>query len=309
MRLAEKESIIKHLLSAKDKLRVDSDDKFQKLEDGNRELVLSLDEANMKCKDQELGILRLSGEIESLKERNVQELSARLKCRKNCYKFCNQALAHEESWRKSLEVQLAESNKGLECVSSKWEETQSKIECLTTQRDKDIETLRNSLAMKETENVELLQSLKELQESQIQGAASASSSAKLHNKLKGPEQVHKNCSTNLKNKEAEWNSQPERLKVDLDKCRSDLCSRDLAMEQLHMELQGCHSAVMQFAMQYEEASLMLMVLKAGFSEARAKVYDEVFEKKLHYKEEFEGTVALLRKQLIEAKGAAEEACS
>ncbi|KAK6923839.1 hypothetical protein RJ641_010039 [Dillenia turbinata] len=408
VRLAEKESIISHLLSTKDKLRVYSDEKFRKLEEGNRELVLSLDEANTKCKDQEQVILRLSGEIESLKsllsgsqkkcaeaERRAKaqkELRQRddmlleledekkkvedaLKWKKEQFKhleeayeklhkqfqeskkeweseksallddmcclqekldsqtrvsedlqcrlqFCNQALAHEESRRKSLEVQLAEADKSLECVSSEWEEARSKIECLTTQRDKDIATLRNSLAMKETvvkeleyrqgkleqDNVELRQSLKELQESQIQGAASASSLAKLRNKLKGLEQVHKNCSMNLKNKEAEWNSQLERLKVDLDECRSEICSRDLAMEQLQVELQGCHSATVKLAMQYEEASLMLMVLKAGFSEARVKVYNEFFEMKLHYKEEFERTVALLSKQLIEAKGAAEEAC-
>ncbi|XP_027348110.1 uncharacterized protein At4g38062 [Abrus precatorius] len=65
--LNKKESIIKHLSAANDKLRVDCDDKFKKWEDEKRGLVLALEEANEKANKQEQHIYLCRQEIESLK--------------------------------------------------------------------------------------------------------------------------------------------------------------------------------------------------------------------------------------------------
>eukprot|EP00261_Vitis_vinifera_P032940 XP_019074183.1 PREDICTED: uncharacterized protein At4g38062 [Vitis vinifera] len=65
--LNEKESIIKHLKAANDKLRVDCDEKFRKWEEENRKQVLALDEANEKNMDQEQKIHFFKEEIEGLK--------------------------------------------------------------------------------------------------------------------------------------------------------------------------------------------------------------------------------------------------
>ncbi|KAL5059513.1 hypothetical protein RYX36_031117 [Vicia faba] len=50
-KLKEQESIIKHLRGANDKIRVDCDEKIKQMEDGNRGLVLALEEANDKVEN------------------------------------------------------------------------------------------------------------------------------------------------------------------------------------------------------------------------------------------------------------------
>ncbi|CAN1182946.1 Uncharacterized protein At4g38062 [Linum perenne] len=66
-KLNEKESVIRGLSSANDKLRLDTNDKFLKWEEEKQHLMLSLDEANEKNSDQDQKINVLSTEIEGLK--------------------------------------------------------------------------------------------------------------------------------------------------------------------------------------------------------------------------------------------------
>ncbi|KHN22832.1 uncharacterized protein At4g38062 isoform X2 [Glycine soja] len=65
--LNKKESIIKHLSAANDRLLVDCDDKFKKWEDEKRGLVLALEEANEKTQNQEQQIHQYKQEIERMK--------------------------------------------------------------------------------------------------------------------------------------------------------------------------------------------------------------------------------------------------
>ncbi|XP_059644785.1 uncharacterized protein At4g38062-like [Cornus florida] len=339
--LKQKEAIIKHLSSANDKLRFDSNEKLRKWEEENRELVYALDEANSKNMDLEQKVHAFEEEIESLKEgllsvsqkkclkaekqsRRSKELGHRddmlvkleeenrkvedqLKWKKEQFKhleeaheklrdqlqahkkewerekstlldeitmlqdkldsqtriseglqshlqMCNHALAHEESRRKLLEVQLSESRSCFENVSAECEEAKSKFELLTDQRDTEIATLRNLLDTKETlhkemvyqvgkleqENQELQLSLKEFQEAQTQEAGTSSLS-KVRKKLKGLEQMHGDCSKNLRAKEAKWSSQLEKMVGELNDCRSELERKDTVIKELKMELEGCHS--------------------------------------------------------------------
>lgn len=378
--LNEKESIIKHLKAANDKLRVDCDEKFRKWEEENRKQVLALDEANEKNMDQEQKIHFFKEEIEGLKrllsvskkkcleaEKNAkasEELRQRddmlvkseeqyrrvedqLKWKKEQFnhleeaheklrnqfwtskkeweqeistlldkicalqskldsqtriseglqrqlQMCNQALAQEERQRKYLEIQLSESKTCFENVFSECQDAKSNIEHLSIQRDKEIAALRNSLSTKETiykeadfrarkleqENQDLLISLKELQEERIHGAGASSSLAKLRNKLKSLEHMHRDCSENLRAKEAQWSSQQEKLTSDLNDYMLKIESKDADIKELGLELEGCHSSIMQLKSQNEELKLRATKLEKDNQELQTSL-EELQEQQIH----------------------------
>ncbi|KAL2936753.1 hypothetical protein RDABS01_020202 [Bienertia sinuspersici] len=198
-------------------------------------------------------------------------------------KMCNQALAHEESRRKALEVQLSESKQSFESVLAEYEEAKANIESLNTKRDEDIADLRNSFGMKEIllkemeyrvthleqENKELLGSLKELREAQINRRKVDPSVNKLRNKLKDLEQVHSNCSLAMKEREVEWNSKMEKLLGDMKSYESDLKRQSEQLDQLKTQLDNCHSAM---EVSDEETSIMLLVMKSELSDAYSKLF-------------------------------------
>lgn len=64
----KKESAVKHLGAAYEKLRAESDEKNRNWEEERRRLVLALDEENEKSIDQEQKINVLRAEMEGLKE-------------------------------------------------------------------------------------------------------------------------------------------------------------------------------------------------------------------------------------------------
>ncbi|EEF28697.1 ATP binding protein, putative [Ricinus communis] len=228
----------------------------------------------------------------------------------NRLKICNQALAHEESRRKYMEVEISEFKARFENVFTECQDTKSQLECLTTQRDKEIAALRHSLGTKETfykeieyragkleqENQELLASLKELQEAHIQETGNSSSVAKLRNKLKSVEQMHRDCSANLRAKQAEWSSQLQNLNAELNNYRFALESKETAAKELKIELENCHSAIMQLELQNIEASVMLLVLKAVITEVQLNLRNADDKTSLHDKERDEN-VSLLMRQL------------
>jgi hypothetical protein len=394
--LNKKESVIRQLSAANDKLRVDCDEKSLKWEKENRDLVLALDQANEKIMDQEQNLRAYREEIEGLKgclsvsqkkclgadkrakaskelrerddmllnsEEEKMKLQDQLKWKKEQFahlqeaheklrnqfkaskkdweqerstlldeicslqtrldsqtrisedlkkrlQMCNQALTHEESRRKYLEAQVSEFQKQSENAFAEYQDAKSLLECLTAQRDKEISALRHSLGTKETdykemeyqaakleqENQEFRISLRELQEAGIQESGASSSQAKLRNKLKSLEQMHRDSTVKLRAKEAELNSQMEKMAGDLHGCRSELENKDVAIEELRMELEGYQSLAMQLKLQNEEISVMLLVLKLGISEAQLRLANEKAEMDVQDKER-EEKVSLLMKQL------------
>ncbi|XP_059435509.1 uncharacterized protein At4g38062-like [Corylus avellana] len=400
--LNKKESIVKHLSAANDKLRVDCDEKSLKWEKENRDLVLALDEANERITDQEQNIRAYREEIEGLKgclslsqkkcleaekrakaskelrerddmllnlEEENRKLEDQLKWKKEQFahlqeaheklrnqfrdskkewekerstlldeicslqtrldsqtrisedlnkrlQMCNQALTHEESRRKYLEAQVSEFQTHFENAFAECQDAKSLLECLTAQRDKEISALRHSLGTKEMdykemeyqaakleqENQELRISLRELQEAGIQESGASSSQAKLRNRLKSLEQMHRDSTAKLRAKEAELNSQMEKMAGDLNGCRSELENKDAAIEELRMELEGYQSLAMQLKLQNEEISVMLLVLKLGISEAQLRLAKEKAAMDVQDKER-EEKVSILMKQL-EMKNAA-----
>ncbi|MBA0590670.1 hypothetical protein Gorai_019366, partial [Gossypium raimondii] len=394
--LKEKESIIKHLNAANDKLRAERDGKNQKWEQENGRLVLALDEANEKSIDLEKKMDMLKAEIESLKaqlsvsqkkhseaekkaknqkdlrerddllvkvEEDMKKVEHQLKWKKEQFKhleeahdrlrnqfkesekewekekctlfdeisslqtrldsqiritgdlqsrlqMCNQSLAHEETRRKYLEVEISEFKTRFEKSFAECQDAKSQLECLNSQRDKEVATLRHVLGTKESfykemeyragkleeENQELLASLKELQEARIQEAGNSSSLSKLKNKLKSVEQMHKDCSSNLRTKEAEWNSQREEMMKKLNDYSSQLKTKDAALNVLETELESCLSSAVQLKLQNEEISIMMVLLKSGMFEAQLKLANAEAELGLHQKEGVEN-LSILRQQL------------
>ncbi|KAM3327822.1 putative protein isoform X1 [Capsicum galapagoense] len=222
--------------------------------------------------------------------------------------MCNQALAHEESRRKLLEVQLAESNTSLNSVCAEYEESKSIIESLTSQRDKEIANLRDILGTRdalhkemeyqfrrvEQENHELMTSVKELQEAKIQEAGEASSLSKLRNKLRGLEEVHRDCFGNLKAKEAEWASKLERLTEEIDLYKSSVQSKDTLITELREELVTCESLTLQLTLQNEETSMMLLVLKSQFFELHQRIADDYASMELEKRDGVENISTLIK---------------
>ncbi|XP_017245955.1 uncharacterized protein At4g38062 [Daucus carota subsp. sativus] len=226
--------------------------------------------------------------------RILKDLQSRLQ-------MCNQALAHEESRRKSLELQLLESKRWFDDVSLECEEAKSKLECLSSKKDKDIATLRDLLGTKETlykeleykirrleqDDQDLKLSLKEFQEAQIKQAGSSSSMSKLRNKLKCLEQTHTDCSAKFKIREADWFSEKERLIKDLNCCRSDQEGQGQLIQELNLEIEGCHSLIQQLMMQIEESSIMLLVMQSEIKEAQLKLGDDDIENLSFLKQQLE----------------------
>ncbi|KAK3185161.1 hypothetical protein Dsin_032447 [Dipteronia sinensis] len=200
----------------------------------------------------------------------------------NQLEMCHQALAHQESRRKLLEIQLSEFK--LRC-KNEFLEDMTKIEILTAHRDEEIAGLRNSLENKETlfeelklrvvhleqENQELVESLKELGESQ-RNTGPASLVTKLRNKLKCLEQVHCTCSRNLKARESEWRSQMEEMNSNITSYKSELKRKEKELQERHTDLENFHSTV---DILNEEIAILLMVLKLEFSEAYCKLLNEL----------------------------------
>ncbi|KAK4753197.1 hypothetical protein SAY87_021995 [Trapa incisa] len=370
--LDEKDLIVKRLNAANDKLRADFSTRSQKLEEENRSLALAIEEANLKCEDQEGKIKTLKEENDNLTglldlsrkknseaeqranapkelrdrdsvicnlEEEVRKLEDGLKWKNEQFKhleeahvklrdryqnekkewesekstllnqilslqesldsqirvsedlkkkleMCNGALAHEEGRRKSLEVQLSEF-KEFNILHMEGDEMMLQLH----KRDEEVAFLRHSLGMRETdykevqlrasqletENRELLSMLKELREEQINGGEN--SLAKLRKRLSTVEQMHRDCSSNLRTKEVEWSAKVEKLMADLEECRSELDYKENKLDMVNKELGTLESLLMELMVQNEESYMMLLVLKLGISEAQIKMQGQVTEER------------------------------
>ncbi|KAL3630457.1 hypothetical protein CASFOL_023441 [Castilleja foliolosa] len=271
------------------------EDEFVKLDDEKRkfenqlkwkkEQFVHLEEAHKKLrsefktkeKEWEKEKNSLLDSISSL-EANLDSQTRISKDLQRRFEMCNQALSHAESKRKILETQLSESRTSFDSICVEYDDAKLVFENLAAQRDQDIASLRSSLGTKdvlykemeyqfkklEQEKKELLISLKELQEDKIREAGFSYSSSKLQNKLKSLEQAHKECSTNLKVKESEWQAQMEKLSEELNFCRSELKIRDTSLNELNRELEARDSLIFELELINQETSLVLLVLKSEF---------------------------------------------
>ncbi|XP_055809153.1 uncharacterized protein At4g38062-like [Solanum dulcamara] len=190
-------------------------------------------------------------------------------------RMCNQDLAHQESRRRILEMEVSEFRSQFHDSSLVCQEANSKLENLTVKGDEEIGELRNLLRTKEVlfkdvkctsiqleqENQDLRRSLKELQESQLQDAASTSALKKLQSNFQYLKQLHRKCSLNLKEKEAEWSSQIGKVAENMKRCMSELKGKEKHIDELDKELEDCHDACDVLT---GEISVLVSVLKSEF---------------------------------------------
>ncbi|RDX94253.1 hypothetical protein CR513_23383, partial [Mucuna pruriens] len=397
--LNKKESIIKHLSAANDKLRVDCDDKFKKWEEEKGGLVLALAEANEKAQNQEQEIYLYKQEIERLKgclsvskercletkknlkaskelrerddmlqklEEESRKVEDQLKWKKEQFKHleeahdklrdqfksskkewemekstllddissvqlrldsqirisedlqhqlhnCHLALSHVESQKKCLEVEVSNLKVQLDNASNEYQDARLQLDCLNTHRDKDIADLRYLLKTKEAyhkeskyriekleqENQELLMSLKELQEAQIQEAGASYSQSKLRSKLRSLEQTHKESKYRIEKLE----QQNQELQMSLKELQeaqiqeagasysqSKLWSKLRSLEQTHKE---CASTLEAKEAQW---NLKLKQLTADLNKCQSEL-----ETKIEVVEDFQNELERSHSSAIEMK--------
>ncbi|RLN17064.1 hypothetical protein C2845_PM02G02150 [Panicum miliaceum] len=226
--------------------------------------------------------------------------------------MCSQALAHEEGRRKRVEAEMSELRHLYGNVVSEYEEAKSMVESLTTNRDGEIASLRSSLAEKvtllkemgytkahlEQDNEDLRSMLKEYQEAQIGGADAVVSLKDLRENFRALEQAHRNCTGKLRDKEAEWRMQMEKLGGDLDRCLSQLESKDMLIREMRNELLGSYKSLELQTVENWEALIIITVVQSKFHESCSCI-DTVKLNMQHHCEEVEKEISSVRKQLEE----------
>ncbi|KAK6135659.1 hypothetical protein DH2020_030596 [Rehmannia glutinosa] len=264
---------------AQDRLKW-KNEQFSHLEEAHGQLQTQFQASKMEWQKEKSSLI---DEISSLQ----LTLDARVRVSESLetqLRLSNQALAHEESRRKVLEIELSEFRAKFENVVLDCQVAKSEIEQFTMKRDEEIAELRILLrkneilanemkyktAQLEQENSDLLVSLKDFQEAQINSNATSSSLKKLRNKLEGLEKLHYKCSINLKEKEAEWNSQIEKLRGDMECCLSELECKNRSISDLHNELEDSECLL---EVKNEEIFVLIMVLKSEFYTAYSKLYE------------------------------------
>ncbi|KAJ0233491.1 Uncharacterized protein HA466_0281370 [Hirschfeldia incana] len=227
--------------------------------------------------------LTLVDEIDSLQTKLDSQIRISEDLEKKL-QMCNSVLSQEESRRKHLEIQVSEFKAKYEDAFAEFQDARTQLDDLDGKREEEVAELRHSLHTKEAyfkemkyengkleqENRELMASLRELQEATIQGSGSSALS-KLKNKFRNLENVHKNCSANLRSRESEWRSQMEKMAEEMNDYKLQLQSKDAAVNELELELENFHSAADKMRLQYEEISVMFLVLSRAVSEAQSRL--------------------------------------
>ncbi|CAN6460092.1 unnamed protein product [Victoria cruziana] len=256
-------------------------EQFLHLEEAHKNLQ---DEFHDKTREWQAAKTELLDEIGKL-QNDINSQTRLLDDTKSRLQMCHQALAHEESRRKLLEVKVNESQVGYENIAAEFQEAKSTIERLTMNRDEEIAGLRSLLTAKETlskemehklvhleqENQELQEMVNDLQKSQIAEARMSGSVSKLQQKFKALEQIHKECSKVLAKKEAEWSLKVDKVVTNLDECQADLRSRNNQVRDLQLELENSHSLLSGLLSQNEELSVILLVVRSGVLQTQSEL--------------------------------------
>ncbi|KAF3777724.1 Uncharacterized protein EJ110_NYTH45260 [Nymphaea thermarum] len=285
-----------------------------------KEQFLHLEEAHKKLQDEfrdktcewQAEKNELLDEVGKL-QNDIDSQTRMLDDTKSRLQMCHQALAHEESRRKLLEIKVNESQVGYENIAAEFQEARSMIESLTMNRDEEIAGLRGSLTAKETllkemehklvhleqENQELQGMVNDLQKSQIAEARMSGSVSKLQQKFKALEQIHKECSKILEKKESEWSLKVDKLVAHLDECQADLQGRNNQARDLQLELENCHSLLSGLLSQNEEFSVILLVVRSGVLQTQSELDASRLQIE-HYVRKKEQEISNL-KELVEEK--------
>jgi chromosome segregation ATPase len=140
--------------------------------------------------------------------------------------------------------------------------------------------------------------LKEYQEAQIDGADAVVSLKDLREKFRALEQTHRSCTDKLRDKEAEWRIQMQKLGSDLDGCLSLVKSKDTLIGELQSELLGSYKSLELQTVGNWEALIITTVVQSKFADSCLCI-DTLRLNMQHHFEETEREIASVRKQLEE----------
>ncbi|PKA55298.1 Uncharacterized protein AXF42_Ash003935 [Apostasia shenzhenica] len=328
----EKESALQQMSSGNEIMKKKYKEKIELLEQDNKELLRSLDETNIKAEEQERTICAYKKEIEYLKGilSQTQEKYSELRAQEpKEMRRRDEMLADIEQQKAGIENQLkwkSEQFRHLEEAHHKirdefhngrreWESEKSNLlsEVSSLQESLDAQIrvaeylgsqlqICNQALSHEEKNQELLESLKEAHEAQINSVNHCSALKSLQSKFRALEMAHNECSEKLKIRDADWSSQIRRLTEELDLSLFKLNFKDHEICVLERELGDCHCLLMQKIIEYEEVFLSLMLYQSKFTDICCVLWDCDLEVK-QIKAKAEERVAQLTEQL-ESKNAA-----
>ncbi|KAL0365218.1 UNVERIFIED_CONTAM: hypothetical protein Sangu_0619400 [Sesamum angustifolium] len=308
--LHRKDLFLQQISSANEKYRAENDKKILKLEGGNRDLALALDEASARIQDLEkkasasseeiAGLKRLllikpeksfemqKNELKDLKERDqyILKLEEESRVTQDQLKWKNEQFSHLEEAHQKLRTEFHTSK--VEWQKEKFSLV-DEISSMQTTLDAQVRVSESLEAQSQFENVflecqaaktEIDQLTMKRGEEIAELQTSLRKNEILANEMKyrtaqleqenSLQKVHNKCAINLKDKEVEWTSQIDKLNGDIDCCLSELDEKNKSMRELHNELEDCRCLL---EVKNEENFALIMVLKSEFHIAYSKLYD------------------------------------
>ncbi|XP_075520770.1 uncharacterized protein At4g38062-like [Primulina tabacum] len=276
-----------YMLKLEEQTRIDKEqlkwkrEQFSHLEEAHDKLQTQFQASAVDWKKEKSSLIK---EISKL-QAGLDDKNQISECLENQLKMCHQALAHEESRRKVLESQLSKSRLQFENAFLDCQEAQTDIEQTAVKRDEEIAEVRCLLRKKdmlanetrhgsvklEEEKRYLLECFRDAEAAKLDNSCAASSLKKMQDKLQGLDQLHKKYASNLKEKDAEWNHQIEKLKEDLICCLSELGGKNKSIREIQKELEDCR---LLLEVKNEEVFALYLVLKSEFCVAFSKMCDE-----------------------------------
>ncbi|MED6144069.1 hypothetical protein PIB30_012156 [Stylosanthes scabra] len=235
-------------------------------------------EFNSTMRDWEMEKATLLYQISSLQGKLVSQMKISEDLQ-NQLQICRQALASAEESQRKREKESPPRAEELYLRESKLENEKKQ----------------------EQENPRLQTSLREIQDGQVQETGQYSLS-RLRSDLRVLEQIHRECVSKFKARQAEWNFQLERSTQAITNYRSQLVIKTAEVEDLKMELEGSHSFSIEMMMQNEELSVTLLVLKREIYEAKSKPFSQGNETGVIYQSREERLNQLMKQ--FEMKSAA-----
>ncbi|KAI3519006.1 hypothetical protein L1887_07971 [Cichorium endivia] len=320
-KLKEKENIIKSFTSANDKLRINFNSKLQENEEEKRNLLFSLDEANVKIQELEQKNRDFMDKIEVLKEGIVSVSQKKCASESKVAKASKQMrekgdmfekledekvkLEEQIKWKNEQFKHLEEAHEklrdNLRVKKKEWDMEKSsfldEISILETKLDSQI-TLSEDLQRRLESSKQALVHEQNQRKSRIQEESNSSSLVKLQKKLKTLEHVHGQTQV----KEAEWRSKFEKVVEDLNSCKKEMEKKDTRLKEITKELHDYNSLLLQSTMEKQESEVMILVLKSTLLEAKSKINEELEKKDTRLKEitkELVGYNSLLLQSTIE----------
>ncbi|KAL3696328.1 hypothetical protein R1sor_010404 [Riccia sorocarpa] len=271
-------------------------EQFQSLEEAHSKLRSEYGLKKREWESEKGGML---SEIDSLqsaldsKERLLVQVQNQLQ-------MVHQALAHEETRRKALEVQAEDASRGLEQATADCEAARSAVDTLREQMSSEIGSLRDALGTKdrqfkeleikhsqmEQEHIELKAFEKEYQEWMATHGDQQKLVTDMKERMASLVESHDTLRARVKEQEKGFEKERKEMVKALDQATENLTAREEAMKQLDEEMERLKAALEHLKAHRSELDSQLTVTreqleKACEDAAEAKLALSSIEKDSH----------------------------